>query len=144
MDLVLDGDPDLLVAHFWVALDRHRELSERWPSLRQKALLRERAGDPELAVVFCLEPRDSVGGEEGIPVVGGAPGGNTSAAALRAEQGDLAPFRQARECKRRLGQAGCRCRVGRLISSFGLHLDLVDGDALGRGRRSVLVAFATN
>ncbi|MOA45852.1 hypothetical protein D3C78_1682940 [compost metagenome] len=61
-------------------------------------LLLERAGDPELTLVFTYDaPRQHVGGEEGIPVVDGEHLGGRA----RAEQGYLTPFDQGADASAR-------------------------------------------
>ncbi|VXA88409.1 hypothetical protein AERO8C_70089 [Aeromonas veronii] len=92
MNLALDGDPDLLVAHVnGIALHRHRRVVETVAIAQAKALLFERAGDPEFAVVFADQaPRQHVGGEEGVPVVDGEHLGRRA----RAKQGELATFNE--------------------------------------------------
>ena len=87
-----DGDPDLLVAYFnGIALHRHGGVLEAVAVAQTEVLLLERAGDPELTLVFTYDAaRQHVGGEEGISVVDGEYLGRRA----RAEQGDLAAFKE--------------------------------------------------
>ena len=53
---MLDGDPNLLVAHFnGIALYRHGGIFEAVAVAQAKVLLLEGAGDPELTLVFTYD-----------------------------------------------------------------------------------------